>query len=363
MSGASRDKAFSSESLPTEMNDGAGETFGDLVADSILPAPVKRNLAKAAARLCTAAIDLPIAYFEGKSAELRATTKERVNLIKTTSNQISNQMNVDPEYARRAVTQFGNKVLREQINLDVTVTKAVDELNEKNNETKTNVSSEEIDEDWLENFDVEARKKNSKEMQTYFAKILAGEITAPNSFSIKSLRILGNMDRRAAALFQAFCSNCMILSRTLQEKNDARMVSIDGNAASNSLSKYGFSFRELNLLNEYGLIISDYNSWIDFTFCVPLESNSVGENFENKIALFPFEFQGRFWVLRPDSLTHNPKLVRLDGVALTQSGIELSRVVSSERHEKYFEDLIEYFRKKKLNMVETPRTTPVIVQI
>ena len=132
-------------------------------------------------------------------------------------------------------------------------------------------NNSEIDEDWLENFDAEARKKNTTEMQSYFAKILAGEIIAPNSFSIKSLRILGNMDKQVARLFQKFCSNCILLSEFGGKPIDARMISISGNVASNSLSKYGFTFGKLNILNEYGLVISDYNSWIDFSFVLRID--------------------------------------------------------------------------------------------
>ena len=257
------DEVLSPDSLLSTSDEISTDLISELFTDSILPVPAKRNLAKAAARLCSAAIDVPITYLEGKTAELRAISEERVKLVKTTSKQISTQMKVDPEYARRAVTQFGNKVLREQINLDMTVAKAIDELNEKNKLALQDSNNSEIDEDWLENFDAEARKKNTTEMQAYFAKILAGEIIAPNSVSIKSLRILGNMDKQVARLFQKFCSNCILLSEFGGKPIDARMISISGNAASNSLSKYGFTFGKLNILNEYGLVISDYNSWIE----------------------------------------------------------------------------------------------------
>jgi addiction module HigA family antidote len=38
--------------------------------------------------------------------------------------------------------------------------------------------------------------------------------------------------------------------------------SLNGNAASNALRQYGLSFDDLNTLQEYGLIIADYNSWM-----------------------------------------------------------------------------------------------------
>ena len=44
---------------------------------------------------------------------------------------------------------------------------------------------------------------------------------------------------------------------------DARVPSLGGNAAQNSLEAYGLGFGNLNVLNEHGLIIADYNSWFD----------------------------------------------------------------------------------------------------
>ena len=355
------DEVLSPDNLLSTSDENSTDLISELFTDSILPVPAKRNLAKAAARLCSAAIDVPITYLEGKTAELRAISEERVKLVKTTSKQISKQMKVDPEYARRAVTQFGNKVLREQINLDMTVARAIDELNEKNKLALQDSNNSEIDEDWLENFDAEARKKNTTEMQSYFAKILAGEIIAPNSFSIKSLRILGNMDKQVARLFQKFCSNCILLSEFGGKPIDARMISISGNWASNSLSKYGFTFGKLNILNEYGLVISDYNSWIDSSFVLridPPNKQSVGQQ---SIVMIPFGFQGGHWMLQPESMTNTAKPIRLNGVALTQSGIELLRVINLEKDDKYLNDLCGYFKQRKFEMIRAESATPIVV--
>jgi hypothetical protein len=39
-----------------------------------LPLPIRKNLFKALDQLCTAIIDIPVAYLEGKAAERRAET-------------------------------------------------------------------------------------------------------------------------------------------------------------------------------------------------------------------------------------------------------------------------------------------------
>ena len=54
-------------------------------------------------------------------------------------------------------------------------------------------------------------RKVLKEMQKYFARILCGEIQKPNSFSIKAVKMLGDMDKKSAESFAKFCSICMSL--------------------------------------------------------------------------------------------------------------------------------------------------------
>ena len=90
------------------------EIITDLVADTAIPAPVRRNLLKALGQLCSASIDIPVAYLTGKADERRAETAARIKLINTAATQIAQQMQTDPEYARIEVQKFGHRVLREQ---------------------------------------------------------------------------------------------------------------------------------------------------------------------------------------------------------------------------------------------------------
>ena len=234
----------------------AAEIATDLVGGVSLPAPIKRNLFKAFSRLCSAAVEIPIAYLEGKADERRAETEARVSLVHTTASQISEQMRVDPEYVRRAASQFGNKVIREQVNLDMIAAQAMEQIRHDDDLNKSEPTDTEIDDDWLHNFDTEARKKSVEEMQKYLARILCGEIKKPNSFSIKAVKLLGDMDKKSAARFANFCSMCVTLKDENGDVIDARVLSLGGDAAKNALAEYGLNFGQLNFLNEHGLIIS-----------------------------------------------------------------------------------------------------------
>ena len=327
------------------------EIATDLVGGVSLPAPIKRNLFKAFSRLSSAAVEIPIAYLEGKADERRAETEARVSLVHATASQISEQMRVDPEYARRAASQFGNKLIREQVNLDMIAAQAVEQIRHSEDFDKSESTNMEIDDDWLHNFDTEARKKSAREMQKYFARILCGEIQKPSSFSIKAVKLLGDMDKQSAESFANFCSMCMSLRDENGNVIDARVLSLSGNAANNVLAEYGLNFGQLNYLNEHGLIISDFNSWRDYQPCIG-QSGQTSEG-SRVLIQFPLTYQGKSWLLKPIAERSYGSELKLYGVSLTGVGVELMKIVDLVAKDDYTQKLIKFFRQKKLKMTET----------
>ena len=324
----------------------------DLLSDSVIPAPIRRNAFKAFGQLCTAAIEWPVAYFEGKAAEIRAGTEARIKITKENADQIAQQMNVPPEYARRAGNKFAEKIIREQVNLDTISAVAASELykDESTNPTGSNTdgtTEKTISDDWLNSFDKEASQKSSEEMQMFFGRMLAGEIRKPESYSIKSVKILGNLDQSAAALFKKLCSACIIFEIPgTDDILDIRVPSLGGNAGSNVLRPYGLGFGQLNILHEHGLIIQDYNSWYDCKLCVLNENPPV---------TLPFRHQEQQWVLLPTADWKIREELKVSGVALSHAGRELFSIVDLNRMEKYTEDLKKFFAEQKLQMVEVSR--------
>ena len=333
------------------------ELITDLLADTAVPAipgPVRRNFLKAFGQLCSAAIDFPAAYLTGKADERRAETAARIKLIHTSATQIAQQMQTDPQYARIAVQKFGHRVLREQVNLDLISQQAASEIRATSD--SIGQSSEEpndtIGDDWLNAFEAEARQKSTEEMQALFGKILAGEIRKPGSYSTRTVKILGSLDQSVAKHFVQLASMC--LSTQL---GDARVSSLGGNAGSNALQDYGLNFATLNLLNEYGLIISDYNSWWEFMPSVVLPGN------DHQVFRIPLTYQGRHWVLVSDANKEVSNKVRIEGVALTHSGRELLKIVKIEPVEDYSRNLAKFFESKGTRMVEVDTEQPHVINI
>jgi Protein of unknown function (DUF2806) len=348
MNDQKNDASTELDDLSGGMLTSAGDLLTDLVTGSSIPAPIRKNAFKAFGQLCSAAIDIPVAYLEGFATEKRAETQVRVKLIATSGDQIASQINVDPKFADAAAKRYSQKIVREQINLDKVSEIAVQQIHQNLIESASASTPNQItevaiiNEDWLNNFEKEASQKSTEEMQFLFGKILAGEIQQPSSFSIKTVKLLAGIDNNVAILFRQLCSLCLSL-KVGNKFLDARVVSINGDAGSNSLKSYGLQFDNLNILHEYGLIIPDYNSYQDYQICIVKK---------NDPAILPFLYQNRKYVLNTSNERVSNQELRLNGVKLSRSGIELLNIIDIEPSESYSTALTEYFALQNLQMME-----------
>jgi hypothetical protein len=163
-----------------------------------------------------------------------------------------------------------------------------------------------------------------------YPMLLLKEIKSPGSFSIRTIKLISQLDNQAAKLFQLFCSQAIAL-KVDSNIIEVRVVSLDGNAGSNSLSKYGLSFDNLNTLQEYGLIISDYNSWRIYSSCI-----------SNKLNTAVFSHQNKDFHFVPLNSEKFDKELKLNGVVLTKAGNELFNIIPIEASENYTIDLFEF---------------------
>ena len=201
------------------------------------------------------------------------------------------------------------------------------------------VPDHEPEHDWTARFFNDVQDVSSEEMQSLWARVLAGEVGRPGNTSIHTLNILRNLDQTTARLFRSFCSACLSVRPDGNHFLDSRVSSLGGNAGNNALKDYGFNFDNLNVLNEHGLIISDYNSWLDYNMSITCSSSEA----KRDMTCIPFGFQGRYWVLVPMAKRPVGRVFKLSGVALTRSGRELSRVVEIDAKDEYARALRKYF--------------------
>lgn len=319
--------------------------IGDLVTG--VPAPIRKNAWKAFTRLCTAAVDYPVALIEGATAEKRAESKARVKLINVSANQIAQQMQTNPEYARAAASKYAQKIIRERVNLDQIAEMAADELKDpaapgiSSFPTPDSTQETTISDDWLNVFESEACNMSSDEMQRLFAKILAGEIQKPASYSIRTLKLVAQLDDHVAKLFRRLCS----LSVSFRDPSDVREV-FDARVVfpsdTDSIEKYGLSFDALMTLQEYGLLISEFQTFAEYGAAV-----DRGQGAE-----LPITYENKSWSLLPKDKGSEPKPINLHGAGFSRAAKELLPIVEIDHDETYSEMLRRIF--ESYNVVLTP---------
>ena len=219
------------------------------------------------------------------------------------------------------------------------------------------VPNREPDPDWAWQFFNYVGDISSEEMQSLWAKVLAGEIRRPKSISVRALSILRDFDQETAVLFRRLCSVCVSLSEG-DEVVDARVILLPTlQPRPNALQEYGLDYYNLNILSEYGLIIPDYYTDMDYRMSIGVHPS---EPEHDKRIIVPFGFQGRYWVLSPTTARHPvDRDFVLPGVALTRAGRELSRIVDLEPMDDYALALMEFLQMQNLPMIEVDGPSPI----
>ena len=76
---------------------------------------------------------------------------------------------------------------------------------------KENADADLIDDDWLTNFVDKSRIISDKEMQEIWARLLAGEVNDPGTYSRRTVNFISDFDKTDADLFTKLCGFCWII--------------------------------------------------------------------------------------------------------------------------------------------------------
>ena len=100
--------------------------------------------------------------------------------------------------------------------------------------------------DWFIRFYEAVGNISNEEMQNIWARILAGEINKPHTYSLRTIETLKNLSQEEAELFQEICSHCISHGQALFIPHYDKY-----------LEKCGIPFSAILYLSELGLISSD----------------------------------------------------------------------------------------------------------
>jgi Protein of unknown function (DUF2806) len=325
-----------------------------------LPPEIQKSFFKAIGSLITGAFDLPEAWLEGKAAKTRAKTAAEVAVIEAAGKAAAQRFAADSERIERATVVLGqsligadplteraatftaNRLLHEQQNRESVAAAAIEELAK---DPPTQDSERPVDEDWLTKFARVSEVRSDPEMQAYFAKILAGEIKVPGSFSPVTLDVASRLTTDVALIFQVFCNAS--LRHVFGEFVLAEPFG--GNPGSNTLSSIGLSYGVLTQLQDAGLIHTDLTSYNTFP---------------------PIAFAGRFEIagVLYSAVPKDPKAlhpgatapVRMGVVNFTRAGRELRRIVHMSPNPVVIQKISEFLQRFDLTLeAVVPEPAPI----
>ena len=231
----------------------------------------------------------------------------------------------------RAQNRFLFQQLKKQQNIESAIEIAYKEL-----ENEDTVSDVPVDDNWISSFFDFVANISDEQMQQIWGKLLAGEISNPGSFSIRTLDVLRKLNQREAMLFEKITPYIL---RCMGDKNhtfDDYFIlrdMVDSVECEDS-------FPDIVSLNEAGLITMSG----DVVVNIYLDGNGIGEAtgithklvFKNKTPMETF--------------------VHVHAYILTASGTELFSVISSKTNilnsENYLKQCKKLFEKETLFMLK-----------
>ena len=255
-------------------------------------------------------------YYKPIGIVREAKAKAEANLILARANA------KEQEIAFRAAERLTFLEMRRQRNIDAIVGAAPKFL-------PKSVDEKPVDEDWMVQFIQQAQDIGEAEMQQLWAKILAGEVSQPGTFSRRTLERVRTLNRDEAEAFSKVC-------RTLWGWKENYLFRINEEEAGKFDRQIGIDAYVLNHLKSIGLISSN-QIW----YTIEEEDNFSAGYFSAVFTLSwphgkPAKQSGPL-ALPPRPFTITP---------LTDAGMELATIVSCEPIPDFGKEIMEAIAKE-----------------
>ena len=220
---------------------------------------------------------------------------------------------------KRAASRFLQEEMRKQENIESVLGKAVPLLDDT-------ATPEAIEDDWVAHFFERSRIVSDGEMQTLWAKLLAGEANEPGSCSKRTLDILSCLDKADAELFTTLCGYVVFF----EEPSFLAPLIFDLDTP--VYKDNGITPETITHLDNAGLARVD-----------PLP--------ERVLKITPgvtrlFYYGRHIDLANPaDSPSASPVQISIGKVTLTREGRQLGFFAEAPEQEGFYEYLVEHFKK------------------
>lgn len=185
------------------------------------------------------------------------------------------------------------------------------------------VDDKPVDYDWLTYFFDMCKTVGDENMQIIWSRILAGEVSKPGSYSLRTLNLIRLLDKQEAEMFTHFCGYVC-------SNKDGFLRMLITDASESYLKVKGFHKGHLRCLTEAGLICDGF-----FTL-----SEDDNDNIRASIIYFDKEIE----LIKLTQKHHLPKIYAI--FPLTNTGHELFPICGAKADYDYYDCLVESYKKE-----------------
>lgn len=193
----------------TEDEHSLGEQALALAAKALVgaPAAVLANAVKVISRLVGTVGGIPEAWVKAKVQRIHDDADARSAVVKAVSKVAAKQAAADPAIIDRGLERWAGDLIRNQTNREAVAALTVGELDKISDGSASTDSSAteeqlQVDDDWLNAFSRFTEDASTERMRVLWARVAAGEIRKPGSFSLATLRLVSEIDQGTAKDFE-----------------------------------------------------------------------------------------------------------------------------------------------------------------
>jgi uncharacterized repeat protein (TIGR03899 family) len=231
------------------------------------------------------------------------------------------EVNVE-EVAARARARNEWLENRRQVTIEAVSAMAAEFLSET-------VSEKPVDPDWTVRFFDYCQDVSDQQMQSFWAKLLSGEVTTPGTYSQRTLSIVRDMRPQDALAFTRFST---FLWRITETGGRTHWVPMLRTHEMESRHRIGLVFDDLLQLNALNLIHYDTQQNLRFGL-----ANCIG-----------LSYYGSTY-----SLSHDNRFIEMGECALTQAGAELAPIAGGKPDDQYEARVIQILQQQGLTITAT----------
>ncbi len=247
----------------------------------------------------------------------------QVPMSYATGDVLANTQNAD-DLIKRAENRLGYQEIRKQINIESVMEKSYLLLENQVQEVDC-----EMDEDWINRFFNSIEDISNEKMQEIWAKVLAGEILKPRTFSLRTLSLLKNLTHREIEVFNKIINYILTCPSDIYNKYTDYFI--PAGMVQGFFDKEGIVYSDMLNLSDAGLLNCGtgitINFWVKKGEIEYIHSNCGSILLEN----------------------HTNKNIIAKGYSyfLTESGKELAKVVNYDTDDlkDYLMQVVDHLKK------------------